>query len=98
MPLIQIEQDDPRLINRLRDKIARSAEVIRQSYGKDELRGVSERNFEIALITGYLAGMYEQQLLSESLFADLNTEWEEARAAASVDPMTRALNNRTPTR
>lgn len=91
MTLIQIEQDDPKLLDRLRGKIAEAAEVIRQSYGKDELRGVRDRTFEVATFSGYLAGLYEHKLLSDRMLVELNSEWEKAREAASIDPSLRAM-------
>lgn len=80
MTLIQIEQDDPKLLDRLRGKIVEAANVIRESYGKDELRGVRERTFEVAMFNGYLAGLYEHKLLSDQMLAELNAEWESARS------------------
>lgn len=91
MTLIEIEQDDPKLLDRLRGKIAEAAKVIGESYSKDELRGVRERTFEVATFNGYLAGLYEHKLLSDQMLVELNAEWEAARAAASRDPLARVM-------
>ncbi|MHC8403524.1 hypothetical protein ACYZTX_29895 [Pseudomonas sp. MDT1-17] len=82
MPLIQIEQDNPELLASTRAEMAKSAEAVRQSYGKAEPMGISTRTHESGVMVGYLNALARNHLLSHEVWSTLVAEWEAAKKAS----------------
>jgi hypothetical protein len=81
MPLIQIEQDLPEVIDRAREQLAQAVERAQRAQAS-ALPEVVHGAFEYA--HGYLDALYVHQLLSEPVHTQLAGELRAASQAASA--------------
>ncbi|CAI8808583.1 hypothetical protein [Pseudomonas zeae] len=79
MPLIQIEQDSPKVLLRSREQISSMAAEIRQTPGEG-----SRHDGLVMLVVGYLAALLLNELVSPKVYAMLQSELNQAREAAEA--------------
>ena len=77
-PLIQIEQDLPDVITRVREQLTEAAERARRACALGQ-HDIAHGAFEYA--HGYIDALYVQQLLSEPLHKQLASELRAAHSA-----------------
>ncbi|KIL03158.1 hypothetical protein EGJ28_16315 [Stutzerimonas xanthomarina] len=81
MPLIQIEQDSPQVIEVARARIAAMAGELRKINTRGDRTAQLDKVRETASLTGYLSALVQHGLLSGDAFTDLIAE----KSAAALD-------------
>lgn len=84
MPLIQIEQDGPELLDAARALIAAMANELRKIKARNLSTAQFDAGREKAAVSGYLHALHLHHLLSDGQYSELMTEKVDAAKAAEA--------------